>query len=284
MFRSLLSRLSGRFAGRRVPSPAPSPSSPPTLLRPTEAGEESGKSIHIGPDVVLYRSAANILKTDDTFDAKDLKIEGKDIFHKLIEDYIYFHTFFDSLDGFSISTSGSAGVTAYAGGYVYIYTGSTQNSFVRLSKAPWFPAVSYTWDKKRVFVTKVQLVSDSEVSGDWFLIIMGYHTSNYPKVGFKGEGNGTNMTLYGITGDGSGESTVSLRTISSGQTLKLMAVLYPGEKAEFYVNDSLEGTLTSHIPSGSSNAYYLMNIAASNPNSTNNIWLRLSEWRFLQMP
>jgi len=284
MFRSLLSRLSGRFVGRRVPSPAPSPSSPPTLLRPAGAEKESGKSIHIGPDVVLYRSAANVLKTDDTFDAKDLKIEGKDIFHRLIESYLSYHTHFESLDGLYASSSGSGGVASYQGRYVRIYTGTTKGSHAELAKMVYYPAVPYTWDKQRVFVTRIYVSSISSVPGDVFFVVMGYRGSGYRKVGFKAEGNGSNMTLYGIVGDGSADATVSLRTISSGEQLKLMAVLYPGQKAEFYVNDTLEGTLTTRIPSGSAYAYYLMDVMVWNPESSNSIEVRLSEWAFLQLP
>ena len=283
MFRSLLSRLSGRFVGRRVPSPAPSPSSPPTLLRPAGAEKESGKSIHIGPDVVLYRSAANVLKTDDTFDAKDLKIEGKDIFRKLIEDYILYWTFFDSIDGLYTSTSGSGNIDLSYWG-AQITTGSTQNSYARLRKDYYYTVVNPTWNKKRIIATEVFVLVPPTATGDKILIITGDDADNERKLGFKIVGNGSEGELYGVVGDGSGESTLYIQTVDTFDRVTLLAILYPGDKAEFYVNGSYKGSLTSHLPSGTTDAAQLMCLYAANPSSTDNIGFRLSEWRFLQLP
>jgi len=186
---------------------------------------------------------------------------------------IEYHTFFESLDGFLVDVTGSATITLYVS-CVALDTGSTINSEANLVDSLAYPIAEATWNKKRRFKTKVYIfyVPDQEI---W--IIMGERTPP-ACVGFKVVGD----KLYAITGDGTTTTELDTGiTIAVGTKLTLEAILEPGVKASFYVNESLVGEITTTLPSGTSYADRILYIYIINTKAETRR-IDLTEWIFIQ--
>lgn len=166
----------------------------------------------------------------------------------------FFQTFFESLDAFLQENSGTGAITL--GDYAaLLQTGATINSRARLRKRCSVPTPRLLWTKKRTLQTRVNLTQSS--GGNLYCSI--WTGDKYNKVGFGFHVEANNV--YGESGESPTVSQVLLETIPAGAYnwyKELKAVLTPGSKVEFYIDDVLTGELTTTLPLDLSYTYNLI--------------------------
>ena len=88
--------------------------------------------------------------------------------------------------------------------------------------------------------------------------------------------------IYSSNADGVNQNTINLMTVPAASFL-LEAILYPGEKIEFYVDGALKGTSTTYLPTGTGNAEEFLGIGIRNFEAVDKS-IDVSQWYFLQEP
>ena len=191
---------------------------------------------------------------------------------------VVYSTFFDSIDGFSRSTTGTAYITLdYTS--LTLGTGSTSNSQASIIKAPMIKVTELTWAKSRRFITAIEVSS-----GGSFECFMG--VGNPPPdptssaMMFRLIGDGTSVTLYGYTKRDINEATVQL--VQNFQRGVLEALCVPETAVYFFVNGTNVGTITSVVPGGTGRApETLLYIKLTNTSAADTA-IKLSEYHFVQ--
>ena len=188
--------------------------------------------------------------------------------------YFYCNLLFESIDGFLITTSGSASVAIDSDyGSVHLQTGTTENSVAGAAKASSYTFHDLTWDKDRSIRTKIWMPYAS-VHETWIIsgeINTGEH------IGFKISGG----TLYGTVADGTSESTLSCGSLSEPVVKKLEVKFTAGSECRFYVDGVDQGAITTNLPSGTGGAKYIMDARVENLEAANH-QLKISLWEFKQ--
>ncbi len=184
----------------------------------------------------------------------------------------YWHTLFESLDGFDLVVTDTGAITL-THEYLDFTTGTTSGSYARLRKCPAYEITDLTWDKNRRIKTRAWL--DKRTSRELWILTGEYST--YRHIGFKVIDN----TLYGTVADGSTENELEIQEITDIITPVLEAVLTAGSQVEFFVDGVSKGTLSANIPTGTQNSECLIRIVFTNT-AAEDKWFRISEWRFLQ--
>jgi hypothetical protein len=189
---------------------------------------------------------------------------------------LYWHTLFESLDGFLSGTVGT-GVVDLDDISLGLVTGTTVDSKAYVRKYPNYPVNTLTWEKNRRFKTKIRVAALAGATGDVSWLVTGY-VDAYAHIGFKIDGT----TLYGTVADGTAESTLNIQTVAAGDNLVLEAVLTAGSQVEFFVDGLSKGTLSTNIPSGTAYAAFILYLYVYNDTTAANQGINVSEWRFLQ--
>jgi len=187
---------------------------------------------------------------------------------------IFWWSMFDSVDGYTPTVTGSASISAGAGG-VSMATGTTSGSTGYFSKTPGALLATATWAKVRRLKTKVYF---GQVTNQDFWVVSG-DIGTLRHVGFKV----VNATLYGTVADGTTEATLSIETLTGTPTRMLEVVFTPGVEARFYVDGVDKGTITTNLPSGTAIAEYLFKVQFDNTAAENKIF-SISEAMVLQEP
>lgn len=160
---------------------------------------------------------------------------------------IFLHLLFGDVDSLSVNTTAGGSVTA--GGNDIILTVNTGSDVAGATKKMSLPLLDYTWDKNRRWKSKVRIFSnDANFLAYWGMIDAASVSARM--IAFKLVGT----TLYGVVNNGSGETTVDLSTTVSGATKKYEIKRTASNNVGFYVDDVLKGSITTGIPSGSTNA------------------------------
>jgi hypothetical protein len=185
------------------------------------------------------------------------------------DDYFYYMTFFESIDGWNgynylISgtdillsqyqnnnpTAGDKGLRMLGGAGVHINAGDVQDSVTGgLRKAPLTQPI-LSFDRPSRFRTQVNVRCISKLNS--FIKIGGSYTTNPKHYGFVID----EATVKGTCGDGTTGQTVSLGTVAVGDEIILEARFTPGNKVLFYTSNSgIEnlketGSLIINLPSG----------------------------------
>jgi len=178
---------------------------------------------------------------------------------------LYFHTLFESLDGWYQSTSGSGTITI-SRSYLDLDTGTTADSVVEVYKQPGYPLNTLTWDKNRRFKTRFYIDALQTGADDVIWITVGPFAT-HDHIGFKVLAG----TLYGTVADGSTENTLNIQTVEVGDELLLEVVLTAGIQAEFFVNGVSQGILTANLPSGTIDALYFPYLRLNNATTADSI-------------
>ncbi|GAI71067.1 unnamed protein product, partial [marine sediment metagenome] len=92
----------------------------------------------------------------------------------------YWHTLFESLDGFDPVVTNTAAITL-THEWLEFTTGATTGSMARLRKCPAHEIVDLTWEKNRRFRTRAWL--DYETNRELWILTGEYST--YRHIGFK---------------------------------------------------------------------------------------------------
>jgi len=156
---------------------------------------------------------------------------------------IYFHSFFESLDGWGVSVIGTGSVT-HQTTFVRLQGVTTNDAaFMRFHRIGLIRTTS--WGSNRKFKTKIRM---DAVASQRAYVISGYCTYSNPTPGHFGFYiNGS--TIYGSCANGSAQSTVDLGTSISGNWQLLEAIFTPGNNVEFFIDGVSKGTLSTNLPS-----------------------------------
>jgi len=191
---------------------------------------------------------------------------------------LYFHSLFESLDGWYQITSGSGSVGLTYGRYLDLDTGATSGSEAGVSKRPQYPICGPpTWGKDRRLRTYVHFQNVQTGASDVAWMISG-ETGTSEHIGFKVIGG----TLYGTVADGTAESTLSIQTVANGDDLLLEVVFTSGTEAEFFVDGVSQGTLSSNLPTGTGYALNIVKFYVYNGSTAANYIIYPSEVKALQ--
>lgn len=190
--------------------------------------------------------------------------------------------FFNSVDLVSQETSGSGSVNANAF-RVQLLTGSTDASHARIRKAP-SPAGSLTWDKDRRWYG---IIRPEDAQGKLFagtgLVNEDDFTPEH--MGFKWTGG----NLVGSVADGSTEATTTLDSSpTTGSEIEVYLEYTSGTDVKFWIDknpltNAADGTISSNLPSGTSNANQYYCVHAENDSATARE-IRVSRIEGAQMP
>lgn len=190
-------------------------------------------------------------------------------------DYHWFTTF-EAIDGYGTSTGGTGTIICNPQGMDFT-TGTVSGDTSQLQKPMAVgDSTTLTWDKKRKVKTQVQFV---DVVNEEVYIVAGDGTFGgvANKIGFYLSGT----TLVGITCDGAATTTSASTTVGAGSSPTLEVRFIPGVSAKFYINGTLFGTNTTHLPSGTSSASNLLDIQIKT-NAASSKGLRICYWDLWQ--
>lgn len=190
---------------------------------------------------------------------------------------ILYHTNFDSLDGFAKVEDGAATITL-TWEAVALAIGTEAADVATLVKAPAYPYLFSTWDKRRKMQTALFADLQSGVTG-YTYIGVGDPAENM-FVGF-GIANGS---LNAISIDASGTEA---HTIADWTTPGLQAALLkfdydPPSYPKFYLDDVLVYTATTRKPTGTDGAYVWLYWNMSHGAGGSAMLTYLSEFMFYQ--
>lgn len=185
---------------------------------------------------------------------RDTKIIGADAYNN---NSIYFHTFFESLDGYSTAASGSGSVAhGSSKDRVRISLDCNINgnqSSLALTRV--FNVATFTWANVRRF--KVPVYINLQQTGLSLTVAIGVVTNS---VGFQFvQGSG----VRGFSKDASSTSYTGYTAYSTGTVYRLEAVFLPGVSVTFYVNGSSIGSVSANLPTGTADAANFINVIAT---------------------
>jgi hypothetical protein len=167
---------------------------------------------------------------------------------------IILDSFFESLDGWDVYTTGVA--KAYIDSeYIALSTQAQAGAVAGIIKRLAYPRSPLTWNKPRSFKCKARVDVASD-SSSLIYINTGNEGSNRRGFGFRF----TNNKVRGFSKNGGAENYVDLVTGLTAPYSReevYEAVFTPGSKIDFYIDGVLMGTLTSGLPTGTSDAHYL---------------------------
>jgi predicted phage tail protein len=177
---------------------------------------------------------------------KDSKFVGTDCYNN---DGIFWHTNFESIDGFENKENSPTISTAS----LLLIAPATVNDVCGLTYIKYNQAIGVTsWQKARKFKASVTWSYTCSNYTSWVGTGVPYKldgSAGYRFLAFYA----INNVLYGkaCNNDGSYSSVTLVNPISMDVVYKLECVFTPGSDAKFYVNDSLLGTLTTCLPNTS---------------------------------
>ncbi len=204
----------------------------------------------------LYASSTATNRLTSTIDKKVIEDAIKDsIIDIHWDDYLYFHTFFESIDGWT--GGGTGGIQLPAGTGITLQTGTTTNDHSYIKKNPaTYTALSFTQESRFRSNFIMQDIVDQKMSigigdnGESPFVI----TASSPHYGFRLE----ESILYAVSGNGTSETAIATGvTITAGLAYQVEARFLPGYRVDYYVSDGDGSKMISrcsidtNLPSGS---------------------------------
>lgn len=169
------------------------------------------------------------------------------------------------------STVSGTGSISWATPSLDLATGTTALSYAKVMKRLYKEgagATIQTWDKVRRFRVNLRFWTASDEIAH---IVMGeiqapsQLANTYRHIGFKLDNN----NLYASVGNGSVETEILVKTIAAYSKTELEAILTPGKDCKFYVDRELVATITSNLPSGTTDAEDLFQASIYNKTAVN---------------
>ena len=158
---------------------------------------------------------------------------------------------------------GGSGSLTWGNLYVYLKTGMSSGSYAFVGKGAEGLTGAYSWDKKRFFGLRVNLLA---LAGQILHLVSGY-VSGFTQVENTGEHIGFKLVganLYGTVGDGTNESTLLLLTLPTGDFHTLECVLEPEVECRFYVDGVDRGAIKTNLPNGTTYANAMVTASIAN--------------------
>jgi len=156
------------------------------------------------------------------------------------------HSLSMALNQNTIYSTVSGSGEASGSNYLYLHTGTTNNSTV-LAQHHGFQGGS--WTKAQSWaLTTYRIVTAADTYMFWGIGNHEESPSTYKRIGFKAVGT----TIYATVFDGSTETTVDITSnVTTGASLQRFVIEYDGSsKVEFYVDGTLVATITTGLPTG----------------------------------
>lgn len=173
------------------------------------------------------------VETQKTAEFASDKFLSDQLFNKIWDDYLYWHTWYESIDGYGTAGTGSATISTDG-----IAVAATNPNTFSISKVPQFQSV-LTWQKEQRFRTNIRANSVSDIVASTVIGTAG-SSDHY---GFRIN----DTALNGICGN-TAQSVVFLMRIAADTTYTLEARLLPNEKVVFYVDGVARGSLSENLP------------------------------------
>jgi len=170
-------------------------------------------------------------------------------------------SFFESLDGWEVTKSGSANVVLDLD-KVTMTTGTTAASYALIWQRFAYPPGPLTWAKPRSFRVKARIDVGNDATSN-LVIFSGEYEDNFRGFGFRF----TNDKIRGWTMNGAARGYVDLevgKTPPWTKTALFEAIFTPGTKVDFYIDGLLKGTRTTSLPSGTTDAEKLVGFFLAN--------------------
>lgn len=153
---------------------------------------------------------------------------------------IQFNTFFESIDGYSI-TETTAGNVSVDGGELLVATDATSSDSSKILKEPTWNSV-ITFSQNSEFRTSFNLNSVADVTA--------YFTVGDVAGGLQGYGfKVVDDVLYGVTHDGTTENTVQLTDSYDTNNNNFHARYFTDGRVYFWYNSNLIATTGDNVPS-----------------------------------
>lgn len=189
---------------------------------------------------------------------------------------IYWHSYFDSLDGIYQTTTG-AGTIQYLASVGQLDLSTNGIGTAQVERVIVDAVLPPTWDSVyRAF--KVKIKTPSNFTSTTIDLKMAPSTLGVNSVGIRIKSTGA---VYGTTEDGVTETETDLLTTLTGSTAYLIEATFDGTTAKFYIDDVEKGSTTSTLPTGTAGQRF-MNARISRTASGASTGLLLYEWRFIQ--
>lgn len=252
-------------------------------LKSTGKTVGSGTGIFLGYDTSAYKldvgdhTNEKYLYFDgtDLLIGRDTQLHGTDAYNNTST--IYLSGLISSYS-FGSTSSGTGAVSTPIADVVLSTPATSDKIACYISSA--LPLSTRTWDKSRRI--KIQVKAPSSTSNSKFNVGMGFvfvaGTANCVSVLFSTDGN-----MYGLTRNGSSETSVLLQTYSASAEYKIELILTAGANAKFYINDVLKATTTTNLPSGGTYANYYFSAEMEATSGGGDI-ASIGEFKFLQEP
>jgi hypothetical protein len=186
-------------------------------------------------------------------------------------DYHWF-TLFESIDGYA-----KDGDPIVNSEYVSIVTTNVIDNKCALQKRATY-SMDFSWDKKRKISFGFRIMNATPAQN----VLIGTGVAQYTALTFRKVGFYiSNYTLYAIVADGTGYTTLNLMEINNTTTYICEALLQPKTNVKFYVNGVFKGIIETNIPSGSTDASWLLDIEVTTKEAVSNaLWV--TYWDFWQ--
>jgi len=170
-----------------------------------------------------------------------------------LESYVYWLTFFESLDGYFVSNATLDGTN------LSLLTPAVTDSeaYVYNSRIPPVPALPISWDKEARIRTRFRILAPSHVKVYHFLTrgVAYPPTPTSKHFGFMIH----DAKIYGTVGNDVVQTT-KLLTYFAGGTRMVEARFYPADRVDFYIEGNLMGSITENLPSGDDTEITLVNL------------------------
>lgn len=167
-------------------------------------------------------------------------------------DYYYYSTFFESIDGYG-QTVGGTGSVSITENQIEVATGATSGSSAILQKYPTQQNV-LRWDRESRFRSDLSLFDDDaqEVRLSIGDSSNGVQDSHY---GFWVD----DATLKGTSSLNTTVESVTLKTLAASTVYSLEARYFPGSRVDFYVDGLKLGSVTNQaaLPSAETTKTFL---------------------------
>ncbi len=210
-------------------------------------------------------------------------LQGSDAYHN---NSIFWHTFFDSLDGFTVTGTNGGAVTLSASAVILGKDTTSLNGLASLIKTPLYPMTAYTWDKPRKFKARVNIAC-TDMNHTRAVFAIGNILTPVSTGRHFGFYLDETMGLVGTVADGTTQATTALMTLVSGTTYLLEAILTPGGNVEFFVDGVSKGTISTNLPTGTTDSGQVFKVRVSTDGVAAGAaaftW-GMSEYAFLQQP
>ena len=185
---------------------------------------------------------------------------------------VFISEWFTSITGWGTSIDTNAWATLDRFG-LYVGTPATANLSAWIYKLIDIQQTDFSWAKKVSFKLDVKLYRAAASSGVQHIVSGEPGTARH--VGFKVD----NGVLYGTVGNGTAETlTAAIETLGTGaytQT-RTLECSYRVTSCEFWVDGVLKGTITTGLPTGTSDAGTLIQFVVDNVTFAVMQWIKTS--------